>query len=115
MTEEREQQIQRKEQRKYGYNSVLYSEGCILGIGAPKAVKYYSDVDPAPKLYNLCNLLYHLYNIGTRLAPSPLYTVQYTPLATRVALYTRLSISKPLQINLPPQRAYLTYPPPTLV
>ena len=32
--------MQRKEQQKYGCNSVLlYSEGCILGVGAPEAVK----------------------------------------------------------------------------
>ena len=77
--------MQRKEQQKCGYNSVLYSEGCILGVGAPEAVKYYSDMDIAPKSYNLYNPLWHLCNVGARLAPSP-YTVQHTPLATRVAL-----------------------------
>ena len=36
-------------------------------------VKYYSDVDPAPKSYDLCNLLCPLCNVGARLAPSPIY------------------------------------------
>ena len=69
---------------------MLYLEGCILGVGALEAVKYYSDVDIAPELCNFYNLLYHLCNIGTRPAPS-LYMVQYTPLATRVALYARVA------------------------
>ena len=93
--------MQYKEQQKYRCNSVLYLEGCILGVGAPEAVKYCSDVDTAPELYNLYNLLQYLYNVGARPAPS-LYAVQYTPLATYIALYMRLSISRPLQINFPP-------------
>ena len=79
MIEEREQQIQRKEQQKYGYNSVLYLEGYILGVGALEAVKYYSDIDPAPESYNLYSPLYHLYNVGARPAPSPIYGPIYPP------------------------------------
>ena len=56
---------------------MLSLEGCILGVGALEAVKYYSDVDPAPKSYNLYNLLYHLYNVGARPAPSPIYGLIY--------------------------------------
>ena len=63
--------MQRKEQRKCRCNSVLYSEGCILGVGAPEAVKYYSDIDIAPESYNFCNPLWHLCNVGARPAPSP--------------------------------------------
>ena len=88
--------MQRKEQQKYGCNSVLYSEGCILGVGALEAVKYYSDIDLAPKLYNLYNPLYYLYNIGTRPAPSPIYGLIYPPSYARSATYARLSISRPL-------------------
>ena len=51
---------------------MLYLEGCILGVGTLEAVKYYSDIDLAPKLYNLYSPLYHLCNIGARLAPSPI-------------------------------------------
>ena len=51
---------------------MLYSEGCILGVGAPEAVKYRSDVDTAPESYDLYSPLYHLYNVGARLAPSPI-------------------------------------------
>ena len=58
----------------YRYNSILYSEGYILGVGVLEAVKYYSDVDIAPELYDFYNLLCHLCNVGARLAPS-LYTV----------------------------------------
>ena len=65
--------MQRKEQRKYRCNSILYLEGCILGVGALEAVKYYSDVDLAPESYDLCNLLCPLCNVGTRPAPSPIY------------------------------------------
>ena len=57
MTEEWEQQMQRKEQQKCRCNSVLYLEGCILCVGAPVAVKYYSDMDTAPELYDFYNLL----------------------------------------------------------
>ena len=32
-------------------------------------------MDIAPESYDLCNLLWHLCNVGARLAPSP-YTVQ---------------------------------------
>ena len=64
--------MQCKEQQKYGYNSVLYSEGCILGVGALEAVKYYSDIDLAPKSYDLCNLLCYLCNVGACPAPSPI-------------------------------------------
>ena len=39
MTEEREQQMQCKEQQKCRCNSMLYSEGCILGVGALEVVK----------------------------------------------------------------------------
>ena len=67
--------MQRKEQRKYRCNSMLYSEGCILGVGALEAVKYYSDIDIAPESCDFCNLLQHLCNVGARPAPS-LYTVQ---------------------------------------
>ena len=96
MTEEREQQIQRKEQQKYGCNSVLYSEGCILGVGAPEAVKYYSDVDTAPKSYNLYSPLCHLYNVGACPAPSPIYGPTHPPSYARSATRTWLSISRPL-------------------
>ena len=102
ITEEREQQIQRKEQRKCGYNSILYLEGCILGVDAPEVVKYYSDIDLAPELYNLCNPLYYLCNISARPAPSPIYGPTYPPSYTRSATRAQLSISRPLQINLPP-------------
>ena len=57
MTEEREQQMQRKEQQKCRYNSMLYSEGYILGVGALEAVKYYSDMDTAPESCDFCNPL----------------------------------------------------------
>ena len=50
----------------------MYLEGCILGIGALEVVKYYSDVDIAPELYNFYSPLYYLCNVGARLAPSPI-------------------------------------------
>ena len=52
---------------------MLYLEGCILGVGALEAVKYYSDVDIAPESYNLYSPLCYLCNVGARLAPSPIY------------------------------------------
>ena len=57
----------------------FYLEGCILGVGALEAVKYYSDVDPAPESYNLCNPLCHLCNVGARPAPSPIYSPTHPP------------------------------------
>ena len=52
---------------------MLYSEGCILGVGALEAVKYYSAIDLAPELYDLCSPLCYLCNVGARPAPSPIY------------------------------------------
>ena len=64
---------------------MLYSEGYILGMGALEAVKYYSDVDIALELYNLYSPLYYLYNIGARLAPSPIYGPTHPPSYARSA------------------------------
>ena len=75
---------------------MLYLEGCILGVGTPEVVKYYSDMDPAPKLYNLCNPLCPLYNIGARPTPSPIYGPIYPPSYVYGTVRVRLSISRPL-------------------
>ena len=80
--------MQYKEQQKYGCNCILYLEGCILGVGALEAVKYCSDVDIAPESYNLYSLLCHLYNIGARPAPSPIYGPIYPPSYMYSAIYT---------------------------
>ena len=42
-------------------------------MGALEAVKYYSDMDPAPESCDLYSPLCHLYNVGARPAPSPIY------------------------------------------
>ena len=75
---------------------MLYLEGCILGVSILEVVKYYSDIDIAPKLCDLYSPLYHLYNVGARLAPSPIYSPIYPPSYTRSTTYMRLSISRPL-------------------